>query len=427
MIIKNFQSLAITDERKILLELLEVGLKAIDYKTELKKIGLDSGKIITDSYEYFLDDFKRIYIIGFGKGSSFIAYEIFKNLKEKYQINGCFVIDFKYEEFEDKNFVFFEGTHPLLSENNFKATKYILDYLTREKLTEDDLVIVVICGGGSSMFVFPAKISLEEKIDLTKKLLTCGANIEKINIVRKHLSLVKGGGLAGFLYPARVISFIVSDVPGDDISFVASGPTCFDSTTKQDALDILKYYKIELDEDKLIETPKDPKIFAKVDNFLFLNNQKVLNAILKKAKEMNLKAKICESSVNCSTEKLTNRIFEDLKESYDLFIYGGETTVQVKKPGKGGRNQDLVLRVLEKMDSKELTILAFNTDGWDNTEFGGAIGDRNTIKKAQELNFPISEAIEENKSFEFFQKTGDGILTGRLPINVSDVILVLKK
>lgn len=437
MLIKNYSFLAKTTERKILLDILNYGLENLDYHQEILKLGLFEGQIKTKQQIYELKNFSRIYLLGFGKGSSYLGKEIYQYLSSYFNFKKCFLIDFRYDDLElpsDEKFIFFEGTHPLVSQQNVQATLTIVDFFLKENLTLKDLIIVIICGGGSAMFSLPAKISLEEKINLTKKLLLSGASIEEINTVRKHLSLVKGGGLAKILFPAQVISLIVSDVPGDKIECIASGPTTLDKTTVDDAWQICQKYNLSLDKEKFIETPKEMKYFLSVDNFILFSNRKILKSMADYALSFDLKPIIIKDDINFSTQEFVETLKIDLNtyKDNDLFLYGGETTVKISHPGKGGRNQDLVLRFLNQLRQQKfnslfkLTLIAFNSDGWDNTEFGGAIGDELTLIKADELNLDIPKAIEENKSFEFFSKTGDGIITGRLPINVSDFILLLK-
>jgi glycerate 2-kinase len=361
--------------------------------------------------------------------------------------------------------VYFKGTHPLPSRKNFLFTKKIIERF-QGKLTKDDLVIVLVCGGGSAMLVYP-KINLKKYIQVNQELLKSGANIYEMNTIRKHLDLVKGGGLLKILYPAKVISFIFSDVPGNDLSFIASGPTVKDKTKIGDALKIIKKYKLKsVRKEDLIETPKEEKYFKNVRNILALSNLTALKAMKEKAESLGFKAKILTDNLKGDVKDVAKFLFQEIKKSKEkILIAGGETTVKVKGKGKGGRNQELVLWFLQytdlygsKMDntdnknqrlfaldpresayknnirvnprcnqsSSAYLIISLNSDGWDNTEFAGAIGDKITLEKAKKLKLDIDKFLENNDSFHFFQKTKDGIITGRLPINVADLILVWK-
>jgi glycerate-2-kinase len=248
-----------------------------------------------------------------------------------------------------------------------------------------------------------------------------------MNTIRKHLDLVKGGGLLKILYPAKVISFIFSDVPGNDLSFIASGPTVKDKTNIATALKIIKKYKLKsVRKEDLIETPKEEKYFKNVRNILALSNLTALKAMKEKAESLGLKAKILTDNLKGDVKDVAKFLFQEIKKSKEkILIAGGETTVKVKGKGKGGRNQELVLWFLKTLtyaDSNFL-IVSLNSDGWDNTEFAGAIGDKITLEKAEKLKLDIDKFLENNDSFHFFKKTKDGIITGRLPINVADLIL----
>jgi glycerate-2-kinase len=462
MIIKNFKSLALNKERRIALEIVEAGLEALDYeKIDFEKYLYqhESTRILTRN-----NTNKNIYLLGFGKGSAKIADILGKKIKFKeiYVIDvkptdqygfktdkrGLFINQsmkrYQYESVLDphKSVVFyFKGTHPLPSRKNFLFTKKIIKRF-QGKLTKDDLVIVLVCGGGSAMLIYP-KINLKKYIQVNQELLKSGANIYEMNTIRKHLDLVKGGGLLKILYPAKVISFIFSDVPGNDLSFIASGPTVKDKTKIADALKIIKKYKLKnVRKEDLIETPKEEKYFKNVKNILALSNLTALRAMKEKAESLGLKAKILTDNLKGDVKEVAKFLFQEIKRSKEkVLIVGGETTVKVKGKGKGGRNQELVLWFLKYADlygsktdntdnknprSSAFLIISLNSDGWDNTEFAGAIGDKITLEKAEKLKLDIDKFLENNDSFHFFEKTKDGIITGRLPVNVSDLIILYR-
>jgi glycerate-2-kinase len=515
MIIKNFKSLALNKERRIALEIVEAGLSALSYeKIDFEKYLCqhESTRILTRN-----NTNKNIYLIGFGKGSAKIA----DILRKKVKFKEIYVIDveptdkhgFKmdkrgsytdihgfrtdqYRSFIDQSMkryqyesvrnphksanknphqsvqnqhesvvVYFKGTHPLPSRKNFLFTKKITERF-QGKLKKDDLVIVLVCGGGSAMLIYP-KIDLKKYIQVNQELLKSGANIYEMNTIRKHLDLVKGGGLLKILYPAKVISFIFSDVPGNDLSFIASGPTVKDKTNITDALKIIKKYKLKsVRKEDLIETPKEEKYFKNVKNILALSNLTALKAMKEKAESLGLKAKILTDNLKGDVKNVAKFLFQEIKKSKEkILIAGGETTVKVKGKGKGGRNQELVLWFLKYTDlygsktdntdnknprssaldprksayknnirvnpcydprKSAYVIISLNSDGWDNTEFAGAIGDEITLEKAKKLKLDIDKFLENNDSFHFFKKTKDGIITGRLPINVADLIIVYR-
>jgi glycerate-2-kinase len=423
--IKNFREIAKTPERKIALELVEAGLAAIQpeevFKTQVRR---HWNTLTIGEKEFNLDNFERVFILGFGKGSAGNARLLEKLILDR--LTEGFVIDTEGEEFEKIKFT--KGTHPLPSETNHKFTQKVLEKFSN--LNEKDLVLVVICGGGSAMLVHPHAISLEQQITISKALLKSGANITEMNIVRKHLSDVKGGGLAQILYPATVAALIYSDVPGNDLSTIASGPTAMDYSTVEDALAIIKKYRLEtelgLPRSAFVEKPRDKKYFENVFNIIVLSNDTALFAMFKRARELGRQAKIFSDRFEGEARKAGKKLIEEVDPG-SILLVGGETTVKVSKnSGKGGRNQELVLAALEYV-CRDVTICSFASDGWDNTDFAGAIGDFKTVERAKELGVEPLKYLEKNNSFEFFKKTGDGIETGRLPSNVSDIVIILKK
>ena len=290
-IIKNWKDLNKTPQRKICLDLIEAALSSIQPQNIIQKnFSLKVNVLTIQDKNINLENFERIFLLGFGKGSAGLSGQIEKILGEK--LFQGMVIDLEPEEFSKIEFT--RGTHPLPSEANLNFTKNALEKLLN--LTERDLVIVVIAGGGSALFEVPYKITLEKLIEVNKSLLLSGADIREMNVVRKHLSDVKGGGLIKHLYPSTVVSIIASDVPGNDLSVIASGPTVKDESTKEQTFEILKKYnlvdKLNLSSEAFNETPKDEKYFQNVSNILILSNQTALNAMKEKAKNLGLEAEI---------------------------------------------------------------------------------------------------------------------------------------
>ncbi len=423
--IKNFRELATTPERKIVLELVGEGLRSIQPEEVFRTNISRHGNILTIvSQEFDLDSFERIFILGFGKGSAGNAKLLEDLILDK--LTEGFVIDTEREQFEKIEFT--KGTHPLPSETNYKFTQKVLEKLSN--LNEQDLVLVVICGGGSAMLVHPHSISLSQKIAVGKALLKSGATIAETNTVRKHLSDVKGGGLAQILYSATVATLIYSDVPGNDLSTIASGPTVYDPTKVEDSLRIIKKYELDkqlnLSRDAFVENPQDQKFFKKVHNIIVLSNQTALFAMYRKAVELGWESKIFSDRLQGEARVVARKLL-DKAEQGSILIVGGETTVKViDQNGKGGRNQELVLAALQDIN-KQTVICSFDSDGWDNSHFAGAIGDFHTREKADKLQLDPQLYLNRNNSLEFFEKTEDGIETGRLASNVSDLMIVLVK
>jgi len=421
--IKNYQQLATNDRRKIALELIEAAFISIQPEEIFRQnFSLQGNTLKIKDKVYELSTFEHVYILGFGKGSARNSLLIEKVLGEN--LTGGYVIDVTEEKFSKIEFTL--GTHPLPSVANLEFTKKIIENLNHTG--EKDLVIVVTCGGGSVMLESPHNLSLEDMVNINRELLHCGASIQEMNAIRKHLDIVKGGGLAQILFPARVVNLIFSDVPGNDLSVIASGPTVKDSTTQQDAINVIEKYglgeKLGQIEKNFIESPKEDRYFENVDNVLILSNDTALSAMQKKASELGYKASILTDSFQ-DEANLAGKQLVDATMRGSILLVGGETDVKVTGGGVGGRNQQLVLAALPYIDSNT-TLVSFNSDGWDNSDAAGAMGDADTIKKARDAGIDAGKFLSENNSFTFFKAVGDAILTGRLPSNVSDLMVVVK-
>lgn len=423
--IKNYETLARSEERKIVLDLIETALTSIQTDSVMKQNFVLRDNILTINEEKFdLSSFEKVILLGFGKGSAHVSKIVEATLGDKLTEGYC--IDVTPETFSNISFTL--GSHPLPSQGNYAFTQNIIQKLSN--LSEKTLVIVVICGGGSAMLVSPIEgVSLEQKIAVNKALLQSGANIIEMNTVRKHLSHIKGGGLAKILYPATVASLIFSDVPGNDLSFIASGPTVKDTTSANDAIELIVKYnlleKIEVKKEFFKETPKEDKYFNKVSNILMLSNLTALHAMEEKAKQYGYNV-IIHSDTLQGESHAVGKLLLEATSSHTILLAAGETTVKVVGKGRGGRNQELVLGNIESLD--ENTILcSFDSDGWDFDTLAGAIGDYFTLKTVKEKNINVHEYLTNNDSLAFFQLTGDGIDTGRLPSNVADLMIVLKK
>jgi glycerate 2-kinase len=408
-IIKNKEELATTPLRRDALEILEAGLQAIDTEKILrKKIRIENenlivqGGINTESTVVPLPLTRRgvrgeVYFVGIGK-CALDGAKVMEDILGDYLTAGA-VIDVKpVDEALGLNKVkYFEGTHPLPSEQNVEATKQILEMVSN--LTENDLVITLISGGGSSLFELPMPgISLDDIIEKTMELTTRGADIYELNAARKEKSAVKGGKFAEHCFPAKVVSLIFSDVLGNDISVIASGPTVLDKSTE------------------------------KVKNILLASNHDALVAMKTKAEELGFNTII-------ETEKLSGNAAEMGKElavreskPKSCILFGGETTVRVpQNPGIGGRNQEMALSALLQIPPDSILVCAAS-DGHDNTDHAGAIADTELLQKAKKLNFVPEEFLMHGDSYNFFKQVADGaIYTDKLGSNVSDLYIMLYK
>jgi len=416
--IRNYDTLAQSEERKIVLDLIEAD------SVMKRNFVLEGDSLRINKQEFILSSYTKIILVGFGKGAAHVSKIIESRLADKLTEGYC--IDVTPETFSKIEFTL--GTHPLPSEANYTFTQNVIKKLS--SLDEKTLVLVVICGGGSAMLVSPVEgVNLEQKIAVNKALLQSGANIIEMNTVRKHLSRVKGGGLAKLLYPATVASLIFSDVPGNDLSFIASGPTVKDTTTANDAIELIVKYnlveKIEVKKNFFTETPKDDMYFKNVSNILMLSNLTALHAMEEKAKQYSYNIKIYSNTIQGDAHEV-GKLLLDNTPPHTILLAAGETTVKVKGSGRGGRNQEVVLGNLNKLD--DTTVLcSFDSDGWDFDTLGGAIGDHLTRKKAYTKGINIQKYLDNNDSLTFFQAVEDGIDTGRLPSNVADIMIVLKQ
>ncbi len=420
--IKNLDTLAKTPQRKIVLQLVEEALASIQAPTVLAKNFIRNENLLTISdQEFDLASYDRVFVVGFGKGSAGVCKIVEKTLEDK--ITGGFVIDNVEESFTKLEFSL--GTHPLPSQQNIDFTKKVLDNMTN--LGEKDLVIVVICGGGSAMFEAPHSVTLETLTGVSKALLASGATISEMNVIRKHLSRVKGGGFAKHLFPARIVSLLFSDVPGNDMSVIASGPTVKDTTTMDDVKSILSKFSIGEEVIKptdFQDTVTDDKYFQNVCNFIMVSNMTALSAMQKKASALGLRPRIYSDHFQADAKAAGEQLIKEVQDGETLLV-GGETTVKVKGHGKGGRNQTLVLAALPFVGDKTI-ICSFDSDGMDMYHFAGALGDKQTRETAQKLGLDEKTYLDDDNSYAFFEKVGDGIFTDKLESNVSDLIIVFK-
>jgi glycerate-2-kinase len=254
-------------------------------------------------------------------------------------------------------------------------------------------------------------------------VFAAGATIEEINTVRKHISDIRGGGLARLAYPATVLSLIISDTPGCSMDMVASGPTLPDPTTIQDARAVLKKYSLPLI--VLTETPKEKKYFTRVHHMLLLCNMDALNAMHHAALALGYRVRVIGNALFGEARTIAERHIRDIGRR-EALIGGGETTVTLKGRGKGGRNQEVVLGALPLL-GKGMVIVSINSDGLDNTEAAGAIADEKTLVRARKKKLVPARFLKNNDAYHFFERLDDLIMTGPTGTNVSDLFLCLKE
>ena len=424
-LIQNFEALARTSLRSDALAILEAGYDAVNTpKVIREEVTLKGNDICVKQLNICVTDYERVFVIAIGK-CAVDAAQVLEEILGDHLTDGI-VLDVKSGVFGKLSS--FVGSHPFPTSENVTVTESIAKML--RGLTEKDFVITVISGGGSSLLCLPYETTCEMLHTVTEQLMHRGASIQELNTVRKHLSDIQGGQLAHMAYPATVLSLILSDVPGNDIGYVASGPTVLDDTTKDDALRILTKYEIDPSAPQygltLKETPKDPRFFANVHNILVSTNERALEAMAREAR-----ARDYTPSVVSTTYAGENRALGEMLATTELapgacLLYGGETTVTVQEGGKGGRNQELPLAALPHITDHRVVIAAAS-DGWDNSDAAGAIADLPAQERAREKELDLHQFLKASTSYDFWELHGDRIMTGKTGINVADFYLVIKE
>lgn len=382
----------------------------------------------------------RTVIIGAGKASGAMA----KALEDTWDgpLDGVVVTRYGYR-LPTERLEVVEAAHPVPDAAGREAAQRI--FKTVQGLTEDDLVLALISGGGSALLAAPADgISLEDKQAVNKALLASGATISEMNTVRKHLSAIKGGRLARAAYPAKVVALMISDVPGDDMSIIASGPTVPDPSTNADAIAIVEKYGIELPAnvrkvlETIDETPKPgDKCFDRVENIMIATPQASLEAAAAVAREAGVTPVILGDSIEGESRDVglvhagiarQCAMRGQPAEPPCVLISGGETTVTIKSPGgKGGPNTDFLLSMAIALDgTPNIYALAGDTDGVDGSEDNaGALIYPDTLKRAEAAGISAKAHQAKNDPYTFFKGVGDLLETGPTMTNVNDLRLVL--
>ncbi len=398
---------------------------------------------------YTEHDCKRLSMLAFGKAASGMARAVLDAIGD-IVTGGIVITKYGHADLHTGNKVeVYEAGHPLPDEHGMRATGRAVEMA--EGLNEDDLLVCLVSGGGSALLVAPYPgITLEEKQQATDLLLHAGADINELNTVRKHLSRVKGGRLAEIAYPARIRSLLLSDVIGDPLDVIASGPTAPDRTTFADALGVLqKYGLIDRVPDsvrtllrdgasgRIPETPKvGNTVFDHVENTIIGSNRQALEAARVRAEEMGFAAEVAAKPVQGEAQEaaraLTQRV-QKIREVHEragttaCMISGGETTVTVKGHGLGGRNTEFALAFALAIEGAAgIALLSGGTDGTDGpTDAAGAIVDGQTVVKARAAGINPEEYLTNNDSYTFFKKLDALLVTGPTGTNVMDLQIVL--
>ena len=371
----------------------------------------------------------RLLLVAAGKAAWQMAKAASDCLGDRIE-NGVVVTKYDHVMGPIANFTCFEAGHPVPDENSFKGTQAALDLVA--DLTEKDTVLFLLSGGGSALFEKPL-VPAAELQDITGQLLACGADIVEINTIRKRLSQVKGGRFAQLCWPAKVEAVVLSDILGDPLDMIASGPACPDSATAEDAERIRKKYGLRMSEaaEKLlgIETPKT------LDNVHTQINGSVRELC-------SAAGRVCEA-LGYTPVMLTDQLCCQAKEAGSFlasilrthasdgkpmaFIAGGETVVKLTGHGKGGRNQEIALAAAAGIDGMEnAAVFSVGSDGTDGpTDAAGGYADGGTAGELRALGILVDDVLKDNDAYHALQKTGGLIMTGPTGTNVNDVAVAL--
>ncbi|MEO5657491.1 MAG: glycerate kinase [Nitrospiria bacterium] len=423
-------------------------LKAADPAVLVKRaVTVKNRRLLAGKQSFPLDKYERVLVVGGGKAVAPMAAEIERLLKTR--IDGGLVVTRYGHGGPLSRIEIVEAGHPIPDRTGLSAGQRMLDLL--KKAGERDLVIVLVSGGGSALLPAPVDgVSLTDKQVVTTLLLRSGATVRELNAVRKHLSHLKGGNMAIAASPATVLTLVLSDVVGNDLASIASGPTVPDPTTFQDAMAILHHYDLwdkipQAIKDHLVqgsrsgsgETPKPSHpAFARVHNLIVGDVRVSLAAAAAQVKKLGYQPLVLTSSL-CGEAREAAKVFgaivrevaaEDrpLKRPAAL-LAGGETTVSVRGMGVGGRCQEFTLALaLEIAGLKKVTVFACGTDGTDgSTEAAGAMADGSTLEKAQGLGLHPQRFLDQNDSHTFFHSLAQTIHTGPTRTNVTDLYCAL--
>ena len=448
-IIRNRDELETTLLRKRALDIIEAGISRVLPSKIIRSAlnydkTLDILEINSDRYDLSED---RIFVVGGGKASGLMA-EVLECIIPPERITAG-VINCKKGSgsYNTKKIEIIEAGHPVPDSNGIDGVNRMLAMKDIYSINANDLVLCLISGGGSALMPCPVDgVTLEDKQAVTGLLLECGAEIHEINTVRKHLSKTKGGGLGKHFQPARVVSLIISDVTGNDLDVIASGPTSPDSSTFDDAYSVLEKYNLiskipgsilsYLDLGRKEQVPETPKTLDNCRNYIIGDNMLALEAMAEKAVELGLKPYIVTSVQKGDTvaaaRMRAKEIIKGKYADYNVVILGGETTPTLPEDhGIGGRNQHYAAVSMHYMNDYpgEWTIASAGTDGSDYLpDVAGAIVDNHSLVYARNNGIEITSYIKRFDSNILFSEMGNSlIITGNTGTNVGDIIVYIMK
>lgn len=430
------------------MQIFRAALKAADPAEAIHRFVQRRDNTLTvGAKRYKLDRFRNIYVLGAGKASAAMSRALEDVLGRR--MTGGLVTTKYGHGLRLQTVEIHECGHPVPDEAGVEGAMRLAKLA--QDAGENDLVLVVISGGASSLTPFPAPpITLAEKQETTRMLLESGASIHEINTVRKHISAIKGGQLARLAAPATVITLILSDVIGDPVDVIGSGPTVADPSTFADASKILARYDLlpkvprsvfqRLDQgltSRIPETPKsDDPAFARAQHLIVGSNRLAVDAAVAKAKALGYKPMVLSTLMEGEAREVARMHASILREARlsgcpvkapACLVSGGETTVTIRGDGKGGRNQEFALAAaIDLAGTPDVLLLSAGTDGTDGpTDAAGAMADGTTIERAQAKGLAAEDFLRRNDSYRFFESVGDLIRIGPTRTNVMDVCLML--
>jgi glycerate-2-kinase len=434
------------DSRKTATEIFLSAVESVKPDKLMSRfVSVNKNILQIENHSIDLNAVKNIYVVGAGKASAMMALALEKILDSR--ITEGHIVTKYGHSIPLKHIQITEAGHPVPDENGLNGTEKVLSVVNSAE--KDDLIICLISGGGSALLPdVPEGCTLDDLKKLNTALLKCGADIKQMNCIRKHLSKVKGGMLAKTAYPARVISLILSDVIGDPLDVIASGPTAPDPSTFDEAVSIIEKFRIEKEiPDKILKILQEGKnrkrpetlkendeALLRTSNLIIGSNKLALKIAKEKAESFGYECRIITSALEGDVNDVAGYILGLIRETKDKYgnkklclLLAGEPTVKVTGKGLGGRNQHLALMMsMILRDMPEVTFLSGGTDGSDGpTDAAGAVIDHMTISSAASLNLDIAMFIENNDSYNFFRQEGGLIITGPTQTNVMDLIIAL--
>jgi hydroxypyruvate reductase len=429
-------------------EIFAAGVRSADpFEAVKRHVEITDGILRADGRNYDLAAIANIFVIGCGKAAARMALALQEIIGARIT-GGVVVVKYGHGVLLEKIKVV-EAGHPIPDRAGFDGARQVIDLVSRAGVA--DLILFVISGGGSALLPMPAEgLTLEDKQQTTQTLLASGATIQEVNALRKHLSRLKGGRLAELAYPASTVALVLSDVVGDRLDAIASGPTVGDATTFEDCLEIVRRYdlggKIPVKVLDLLErgarggaaeTPKPSAApFQKVQNIIVGSNRTALAAAQQRAASLGYQTQVLTSSIEGESRIVASSHCARIKEMLRrdqlprqpvCLISGGETTVTLRGDGLGGRNQEFaVAAAIEIAELDNVVVLSAGTDGTDGpTDAAGAIVDGTTVERGRAQGLNPHEFLARNDSYHFLQATGDLLITGPTLTNVMDLQVIL--